>query len=87
MILVKPTLQIEDAAFPNIFAMGDVADTGAPKMARSAIGQTGVVVNNILSLIRDRAPVAEYKSHRMVDAALKLTLGKASTPRDLSVAS
>ena len=28
------TLQIDDPAYPNIFALGDVADTGAHKAAR-----------------------------------------------------
>ena len=78
MIKVKPTLQIADAAFPNIFAFGDVADTGAPKMARATMIQSWVVADNIMSLIQGKAPAATYKSQRAIDGAIKLTLGKVS---------
>lgn len=33
-IRVKPTLQIKDEDLPHVFALGDVADTGAHKAAR-----------------------------------------------------
>ena len=33
-IIVKPTLQLDDPKLERIFAMGDVAATGAPKMTR-----------------------------------------------------
>lgn len=33
-IRVRDTLQVQDPALPNVFAIGDVADTGAAKAAR-----------------------------------------------------
>lgn len=33
-VKVSKTLQIADAQYPNVFAVGDVADTGAHKAAK-----------------------------------------------------
>jgi pyruvate/2-oxoglutarate dehydrogenase complex dihydrolipoamide dehydrogenase (E3) component len=33
-IFVKPTLQLQSEKFPNIFSLGDIADTGSHKAAR-----------------------------------------------------
>ncbi|CAK5275404.1 unnamed protein product [Mycena citricolor] len=59
-IRVKPTMQVQDERFPNVFAVGDVAGTGANKNARSAFGQIEVAVKNIKSLIAGEAATAEY---------------------------
>jgi apoptosis-inducing factor 2 len=79
-ILVKPTLQISDEsnAFPNIFALGDVAETGGPKMARACQAQAEVVLANILSIIKRRNPRTIYTPHSLIECAIKLTLGKVS---------
>ncbi|KAF5364848.1 hypothetical protein D9757_011275 [Collybiopsis confluens] len=50
-IRVKPTLQI-DTSISNIFALGDVADTGAHKAARPGRAQAAIVAQNIDKLIR-----------------------------------
>jgi apoptosis-inducing factor 2 len=49
-VLVKPTLQISDPRYPNIFALGDVAMTGGPKAARPGLSQSQIVAKNIVKL-------------------------------------
>jgi NADH dehydrogenase FAD-containing subunit len=72
-VKVKDTLQIADSRFPNIFALGDVADTKAHKSARPALKQVEVVVSNILKLLEDERDLVKYE---VADpAAIHLTLG------------
>ncbi|KAF2160318.1 hypothetical protein M409DRAFT_70494 [Zasmidium cellare ATCC 36951] len=77
-ILVHPTLQVstKQKTATNIFALGDVAETGGPKMARAAFFQASVVQKNILSRIRGRKPSAVYKPQPTIEGSLKLTIGK-----------
>ena len=77
-ILVKPTLQIADPddAFPHIFALGDVAETGGPRMARAGQFQAEIVLANIIALINERNPSTVYKPRLDFEGAIKLTLGK-----------
>ncbi|KAF9011619.1 hypothetical protein BDZ89DRAFT_1077593 [Hymenopellis radicata] len=63
-VRVKPTLQIHpssaaDPEYPNVFAIGDVADTAAHKAARPAFGQIEVVVANIRRLMRGKGEALE----------------------------
>lgn len=53
---MKPTLQIDTdtLGFPNVFALGDVADTGAHKAARPAVVQAAVVARNIEKILQAR---------------------------------
>ncbi|KAK4495262.1 hypothetical protein PRZ48_013591 [Zasmidium cellare] len=51
---VRPTLQLSDPAYPHIFAVGDIADSGAHKAARPGAVQSGVVARNVLGLIERR---------------------------------
>ncbi|KAK1762978.1 FAD/NAD(P)-binding domain-containing protein [Phialemonium atrogriseum] len=76
-ILVKPTLQVaaSRAEHGNIFALGDVAETGGPKMARAGFMQAEVVCSNILSMINGEEPAETYRPIAM-EGAIKLTLGK-----------
>ncbi|KAF3037592.1 hypothetical protein E8E11_005703 [Didymella keratinophila] len=72
-INVQPTLQIKDERFPNIFALGDIADTKAHKAARPALKQAEVVTSNILSLLEGQQELQKYE---VTDpAAIHLTLG------------
>ncbi|CAG8960263.1 hypothetical protein HYFRA_00012783, partial [Hymenoscyphus fraxineus] len=80
-ILVHPSLQIQQHKkidgspdLRNVFALGDVAETGGPKMARAGLFQAEVVRSNIIRLIAGRR-LKEYKPMAM-EGALKLTLGK-----------
>ncbi|KAJ7633470.1 FAD/NAD-P-binding domain-containing protein [Mycena polygramma] len=59
-ILVKPTLQLVDPAFPNVFAIGDVAATGANKAAAPGFAQAAVATENIVTMIERRSARAEY---------------------------
>ncbi|KAK5119744.1 hypothetical protein LTR85_007320 [Meristemomyces frigidus] len=54
------TLQIDDPQYPNIFALGDVADTGAHKAARPAGRQAEIVAKNIVHLV-EQEPLEEYE--------------------------
>ncbi|KAF4153584.1 hypothetical protein CNMCM8927_005633 [Aspergillus lentulus] len=74
-IRVRPTLQVQDERFPNIFAVGDIADTGAQKAARPGSMQAGVVARNIQALIEGRRAEEEYVPP---PAAIHLTLGMKS---------
>lgn len=76
--MVKPTLQIQDpnSALDHIYALGDVADTGGPKMGRAGLFQGEVVVQNILAMIDNRTPMATYTPKLLFEGAIKLTLGK-----------
>ncbi len=53
-IKVKPTLQIADSNYANVFAIGDVADTGAHKAARPGMSQAKVASHNIEMLIKGK---------------------------------
>jgi NADH dehydrogenase FAD-containing subunit len=74
-ILVKPTLQLLDNALPRIFAFGDVAETGGPKMARASYFQSEVVCQNIQLLIKGKKTLKEYKPNFPFEGSIKLTLG------------
>ncbi|KAF2876450.1 hypothetical protein BDV95DRAFT_590566 [Massariosphaeria phaeospora] len=75
-ILVQPTLQLADASLPHIFAFGDVAETGGPKMARAAFIQSEVVLQNILAMIKGQKSLKQYKPYALFEGSIKLTLGK-----------
>lgn len=66
------TLQISDAAHPNVFAVGDVAATGAHKAAKPGGKQAALVTTNIQHLL-SKEPLEEYN---VTDPpAIHLTLG------------
>ncbi|KAI1747245.1 FAD/NAD(P)-binding domain-containing protein [Xylaria castorea] len=71
-IRVRPTLQFEDPAFPNLYAVGDVADSGAHKAARPGHAQAQVVAKNILDMVQGREPSAKIE---VAPPAIHLTLG------------
>ncbi|KAL5412552.1 hypothetical protein PMIN04_009804 [Paraphaeosphaeria minitans] len=75
-ILVKPTLQVMDDRYPYIFAFGDVAATGGPRMGRAAMFQADIVVDNIQQLIAGSRNLCVYKPKFWFEGAIKLTLGK-----------
>lgn len=71
-IRVKPTLQFADAKYPNFYAVGDVADSGAHKAARPGAAQAQVVAKNILAMIQGKAPEENIV---VSPPAIHLTLG------------
>ncbi|KAI0006484.1 FAD/NAD(P)-binding domain-containing protein [Xylariaceae sp. FL0662B] len=71
-IRVKPTLQFQDPKYPHMFAVGDVADSGAHKAARPGSFQGQVLARNILAVVEGREP----SEHITVDPpGIHLTLG------------
>lgn len=52
-IRIKPTLQVDNDEYTNVFAVGDVADTQGPKAARPATKHVDVVVANICKMIQN----------------------------------
>ncbi|KAI3390550.1 hypothetical protein diail_9211 [Diaporthe ilicicola] len=77
-ILVTPALQIQspEEIVDNIFALGDVAESGGPKMARAAQAQSLIVASNIVSLIQSAKAPSSYQPVMALEGAIKLTLGK-----------
>ncbi|KAI7767482.1 hypothetical protein LZL87_010810 [Fusarium oxysporum] len=75
-ILVKPTLQVQNlpSSRQNIFAVGDVAQSGGAKQARACMMQGEVAVQNILGLIKSNSATKEYQP-QFFEGMLNLTLG------------
>ncbi|KAL7425019.1 hypothetical protein Q5752_000706 [Cryptotrichosporon argae] len=74
-VRVRPTLQLRDPAYPHMFAVGDVADTGAHKAARPGSAQAGVVARNIARLI---AGEPANEAIEVGARAIHMTLGLAN---------
>ncbi|KAJ3033554.1 hypothetical protein HDV00_006065 [Rhizophlyctis rosea] len=53
-VLVRPTLQLKDLSFPNIFAGGDVIDVPDIKTGSSAFNHAETIIENIRRLIREK---------------------------------
>lgn len=75
-IRVRPTLQFLDSKYPNLFAVGDIADTGMHKAARPGAAQAAVAAKNIQALIEGRPPQEQFS---WSPAGIHLSLGLVST--------
>ncbi|KAI2467402.1 FAD/NAD(P)-binding domain-containing protein [Annulohypoxylon bovei var. microspora] len=74
-ILTKPTLQIQDDSFPNVYTCGDVSETNtAHPNSRSAMRQAQVAAFNVLSGTEGKKPREKYIPH-WLQGGIKLTLG------------
>ncbi|KAJ5602238.1 hypothetical protein N7510_011772 [Penicillium lagena] len=71
-IRIRPTMQFLDKQYPNMFAVGDIADTGAQKAARPGSAQAAVVAKNIQAMIEDKVPSDTFVKG---PGAIHLTLG------------
>lgn len=60
----------------HIFAFGDVAEHGGPRIARTGWVQASVALDNILAMIHRQTPSQTYKPNVFFESAIKLTLGK-----------
>ncbi|KAK4100411.1 FAD/NAD(P)-binding domain-containing protein [Parathielavia hyrcaniae] len=69
---VRPTMQFADARYPHLFAVGDIADSGAHKAARPGMAQAAVAARNVASLIRGEEPGEKVA---VAPAGIHLTLG------------
>ncbi|KAK5942020.1 hypothetical protein PMZ80_005972 [Knufia obscura] len=73
MISVNSYLQADDASTPNIFAVGDIADTGVKKMGRAAGLQGLVAARNIVRRITGRNMML-YKPG-IIEQSIDMTVG------------
>jgi len=79
---VLPTMQLADSRYPNIFVIGDVADTSALKNAVSGWFQGEVVARNITRLVRNpesTGPSAgedELEEYTPGPPVIKMTVGR-----------
>ncbi|OKO98659.1 Apoptosis-inducing factor -like protein [Penicillium subrubescens] len=71
-IRVRPTMQFLNDEYSNMFAVGDIADTGAQKAARPGAAQAAVVAKNIQSLIEGRSAEEQFVKG---PGAIHITLG------------
>jgi NADH dehydrogenase FAD-containing subunit len=74
-IRIRPTMQFLDEQYSNLFAVGDIADTGAQKAARPGSAQAAVVAKDIQALIEGRAAEDTFVKG---PGAIHLTLGMVS---------
>jgi len=75
-IRVRPTMQFQDPKYPHLYAVGDIADSGAHKAARPGMGQAAVLAKNIVSMVEGREPTETIE---ITPPAIHLTLGLVST--------
>ena len=76
MVRVRPTLQFASPTYDSLFAVGDIADTGAHKAARQGMAQADVVAANIKSLLDGQVPEEAFT---VAPAAIHITLGMVSS--------
>ncbi len=76
-IRVRPTLQFQDPKHSHLFAVGDIADTGAHKAARPGSVQAAVAARNIASLVGGGEAT---ESITVAPPGIHLTLGLVSRP-------
>lgn len=77
-IRVKKTLQINSSMLSNVYACGDVAQTGVRNPnARAAMKQAQYVADNIVLAIQGKEPTNFY-TPTWADGVIKLTLGLVS---------
>lgn len=74
-IRVRPTLQFADPAYPHLYAVGDIADSGAHKAARPGAAQSAAVARNIAAMVEGKEPSEEIT---VSPAGIHLTLGLVS---------
>lgn len=74
-IRVLPTLQFADPKYPHLFAVGDVADTGAHKAARPGALQAAVAAKNVAALVEGNEAAERLE---VAGAGIHLTLGLVS---------
>jgi pyruvate/2-oxoglutarate dehydrogenase complex dihydrolipoamide dehydrogenase (E3) component len=83
-IRVRKTMQFQDPQYPHLFAVGDIADSGAHKAARPGSVQAALAAKNIVSLIQkensDSGPgvVSDLEELSVSPAGIHLTLGLVS---------
>ncbi|KAF8942890.1 hypothetical protein BGZ47_006027 [Haplosporangium gracile] len=78
LVKTKPSLQIVDDAFPNIFTAGDVADLEDVKTGGAAWRQGITCMKNIISMINDpKTPSTSLTQHSPMPPQIMLYYGVA----------
>jgi NADH dehydrogenase FAD-containing subunit len=77
-MLNRPSLS-RKLKYPHIYALGDVAETGAVRMGRAAVIQASVVAKNITRAVKGKA-LKEYHSITLLEVGIGLTLGLVRNP-------
>jgi len=72
-------MQLMDERFPNVYACGDVSDTGVRNPnSRAAMSQAKIAADNIVLAALGKQPSYTYK-HHWAESVIKLTLGLVRT--------
>lgn len=82
---MKPTMQIMNQKLPNVYACGDVADTGVRNPnSRAAMSQAKIAADNVVLASLGKQPSYTYE-HHWAESVIKLTLGlvRRTTPPSL----
>ncbi|KAK3951296.1 hypothetical protein QBC32DRAFT_325363 [Pseudoneurospora amorphoporcata] len=75
-VRVKKTMQFADERFSDfMFAVGDIADSGAHKAARPGSVQAAVAARNVVRLIEGKKEEEDLESIEVQPPAIHLTLG------------
>lgn len=77
-VRVRPTMQFADAAYPHLFAVGDIADTAAHKAAKPGYVQAAVAARNIAAMVEGREEEGGLEELKVGVAGIHLTLGLVS---------
>ncbi|KAL1901030.1 hypothetical protein Sste5346_002095 [Sporothrix stenoceras] len=83
-VRVTPGMQVvstdgkTNTTLEDIYAFGDVAATGGPKMARAGFFQADIIADNIMDSVKNK-PASHKYVPSIVEPSLKLTLGKDAT--------
>lgn len=78
-IRIRPTMQFAHPELSHLFAVGDIADTGAHKAARPGMLQADAVTANIRAMIEGETPGETFTAP---PAAIHMTLGMVSLVLD-----
>ncbi|KAF9425622.1 hypothetical protein BGZ94_007370 [Podila epigama] len=78
LVKTKPTLQIADDNFPNIFTAGDVADLDVIKTGGAAWGQADLCIRNICKMIANpKIATSQLGVYKPIPPQILLYLGMA----------
>ncbi|KAK4705113.1 apoptosis-inducing factor 2, partial [Phenoliferia sp. Uapishka_3] len=72
-VKVKPSFQVDAPGFERVYAVGDIADSGAPKAARPGGVMAGVVARNVQKALEGKTDA--FEAYVPDPAAIHLTLG------------
>ncbi|KAJ9117655.1 hypothetical protein QFC24_006369 [Naganishia onofrii] len=74
---VLPTLQLDHPDWSHVFAIGDVAQTGAVKVGYMALAQADIASSNIVELVQcgGRGSERNLKSYEPAKPEIKVTVG------------